>query len=235
MSKEETASKFQSRYCVVVPAFEAAATIGDLVKRVRQQGLTVLVVDDGSKDRTGSIASEQGALVLSHLKNRGKGNALRTAFNYALRAQFDGVITMDSDGQHLPEEIPKLIQAGERQHAAIVLGNRMDQAQAMPSLRRQTNHLMSALISRVIRQKVPDSQCGFRIIRKEVLAALTLRAERFEIESEVLLGAAKQKWKIISVPVTTVYRPDERSHIRPLRDAARFMGILFKHAVQPCR
>ncbi len=230
MIKDESAAKIQGRYCVVIPAFQAQKTIGDLVRRTRQLGLTVLVVDDGSRDKTASIASEQGALVLSHLKNRGKGRALRTAFQYAVREQYDGVITMDSDGQHVPEDISKLILAGERQHAALVLGNRMEQAQQMPKIRRVTNRVMSWIVSRLVRQSIPDSQCGFRLIRKEVLAQISLRSERFEIETEVVLSALSKRWKTISVPIATIYRADERSHIRPIRDAFRFFGVIAAHA-----
>ncbi|MBI2093681.1 MAG: glycosyltransferase family 2 protein [Candidatus Omnitrophica bacterium] len=88
------------RYCVIIPAFEVAETIGALVQQVKEKGYPVIVVDDGSRDRTAAAAATAGAIVISHLKNRGKGNALQSGFSYALRSQFDGVITMDSDGQH---------------------------------------------------------------------------------------------------------------------------------------
>jgi glycosyltransferase involved in cell wall biosynthesis len=104
------------RYCIVIPAFDVEQTIGDVVRRSKLLGLEVLVVDDGSRDQTAAVASKQGALVISHLQNQGKGSALRTAFDYALRHQFDGVITLDADGQHLPEEVPRLVKAG----AAVV-------------------------------------------------------------------------------------------------------------------
>ena len=90
------------RYCVVIPAFNAANTIGALVRGIKRQGLPVVVVNDGSADETAPIASAEGAVVISHLRNEGKGRALRTGFEHALRAQYDGVITMDSDGQHDP-------------------------------------------------------------------------------------------------------------------------------------
>ena len=153
------------RYCVIIPALNAGATIGALVRSIRLQGLSVVVVDDGSTDQTAAIASAEGALVISHLRNLGKGSALRTGFEYVLRSRFDGVVTMDSDGQHDPAEIPELIQAGECQHAGMVLGNRMVNGVAMPAARRLTNQLMSLIVSGIARQQVPDSQCGFRFIR----------------------------------------------------------------------
>jgi hypothetical protein len=118
---------------------------------------------------------------------------------------------------------------GEREHAAIVLGNRMAQAGQMPPVRRWTNRLMSTLVSALVRQWIPDSQCGLRLIRREVLPALTLRASRYDLESELLLQAARSRWKIVSVPVRAIYdgRP---SHIRPLADMCRFVGVLVRHA-----
>ncbi len=237
----------RSRYCALIPAFQAEETIGEVVSRVKAQGLDVVVVDDGSRDRTAAAAATHGALVISHLRNRGKGSALRTGFAYALRERYDGVVVLDSDGQHDPAEIPRLIEAGERQHAGLVVGNRMADglpaapparpersttgggaAQggvAMPPTRRWVNAAMSTIISQLIRQRIPDSQCGFRVIRKELLADVPLTAARFEIESEVLLSAARRRWKIISVPVTSIYR-DQASHIRPLLDTLRFLRLV---------
>jgi glycosyltransferase involved in cell wall biosynthesis len=218
-----------SRYCVIIPAFNAAATIGGLVQHVKAQGLHVVVVDDGSEDRTAAVASEAGALVISHLRNEGKGCALRTGFEHALRARYDGVVTMDSDGQHDPDEIAALIQAGERQHAGMVIGDRMANGAAMPAARHWTNRLMSWIICAVSRQRVPDTQSGFRFIRKELLERVPLRARRYEIETELLFGAARQRWKIVSVPVRSIYREGQPSHIRPLRDALRFIAVVLRH------
>jgi len=219
------------RYCVVIPAFDAAKTIGSLVRGAKSQGAEVIVVDDGSRDQTASLASAEGALVISHLKNQGKGSALRTGFEHALRAAYEGVITMDGDGQHDPAEIPQLIRAGEVQHAGMVIGDRLANGAAMPVVRWWTNRLMSAIISALIRQRIQDSQCGFRLIRRELLGQLTLRANRFDIETELLLGAAARRWKIISVPIRSIYQ-GERSHIWPLRDALLFTVQVLRHLVR---
>lgn len=216
-----------SRYCVVIPAFNSAGTIGPLVRNAKRQGLTVLVVNDGSNDQTAPLASQEGAVVISHLRNEGKGRALRTGFEYALRTQYDGVITMDSDGQHDPAEIPALIEAGERQHAGIVIGNRMT-TPTMPLIRRWVNRLLSWIVSAVARQPMPDSQSGFRLIHKEVLSSVPLRANGFDIETELLLAAAQQRWKTIFVPVRTTY-DNHTSHIRPLRDGLRFFRVVCRY------
>ncbi len=213
------------RCCVVIPAYNAADTVADLVRRAKAHGLPVFVINDGSTDATAALASKEGAVVISHLRNEGKGMALRTGFEHALREDYEGIVTMDSDGQHDPSEIEWLIREGMRQHAGIAVGNRMGDGVAMPAARRWTNRLMSALVSAVAHQRIPDTQCGFRFIRREVLTDLPLHAARFDIETELLLGAARRRWKIISVPVRAIYTA-RRSHIRPLADGARFLGLL---------
>ncbi|HEX9780270.1 MAG TPA: glycosyltransferase family 2 protein [bacterium] len=218
-------------YCVIIPAYKAEETIAQLVRASRAQGLPVVVVDDGSHDRTAQLASKEGAVVISHLKNRGKGTALRTGFRHALRAGYAGVITLDSDGQHDPRDIPVLIQAGERQHAGIVVGNRMPHGGAMPPMRRWTNQFMSWVVSALTRQRIPDSQCGFRFIHRGVLTSVRLRSRRFEIETELLLEAARRRWKMVSAPVQTIYR-NEASYIRPLRDTVRFLGVVARHLLR---
>ena len=215
------------RYCAVIPAFNAAKTIGEVVRRAKAEGLAVIVVDDGSTDETAAVAAEHGALVISHLRNQGKGCALRTGFLHAQRSRFEGVITLDGDGQHDPAEIPQLIAAGERQHAGLVIGNRMVNDAPMPVARRWTNALMSCLVSTRVRQRIPDSQCGFRFIRRELLDAVPLQARRFEAETELVVRAAARHWKIISVPVRSIYQR-HASHIRPVRDGLRFLGLLLR-------
>ena len=220
------------RYCVLIPAFNASATIGALVRAIKQYGFDIIVIDDGSSDGTAASASTAGALVMSLLKNQGKGVALRTGFTYAVRQRYEGVITMDGDGQHDPADIARLVSVAEAQHAGIVVGNRMTDVTSMPRIRVWKNGVMSRIISRPTRQAIPDPQCGFRFIRTEVLAHLPLRAKRYEIETEMLFSAAAHQWRIVSVPVRTIYT-DRGSHIRPVRDTLRFLKLVFRHLVSP--
>ena len=217
----------KDKYCVVIPAFNACRTIGNLVANVRRQGLAVLVVDDGSNDNTAGLATANGAIVLSHVRNQGKGSALRTGFRHAVRSSYDGVVTLDGDGQHDPDEILRLIDAGERQHAGIVVGNRMVSG-SMPPLRRWTNQMMSHVVSFLTRQFIPDSQCGFRVIRREVLLSVSLTTTCFEIESELLLAASRRKWKMISVPIRSIYH-NHGSYIQPLQDGLRFLHLVLRY------
>jgi glycosyltransferase involved in cell wall biosynthesis len=220
------------RLCVVIPVFNAERTIGALVQAVKRQGFHALVVDDGSSDRSASSAAEAGAFVISFLSNQGKGAALRVGYSRALRERYDAVITMDGDGQHDPAEIPMLLEVAQAQRAGMVLGNRMSNVASMPMARRMTNGIMSRIVSWLTGQRIPDSQCGFRFIRLDVLAGLPLSATRYEIDTEVLLSAAAAGCKIVSVPIRTIYA-SEGSHIRPVRDTVRFLVFLLRRLVGP--
>ena len=220
------------RYCVVIPAFNSAHTLGELVRAIHAKQLDIIVVNDGSSDQTAQTASRAGAVVISHLRNMGKGAALRAGFRHALRLGYDGVITIDSDGQHDPKDIGALIQTAEQRQARIVIGNRMADGRMMPPLRRWTNRLMSRLISRLMAQEVPDSQCGFRFIRSDALAALPMASNHFDLETELLLAAARRHWTVVSVPIATIY-DNHRSHIHPLQDGLRFVRVIIRYLVCP--
>jgi glycosyltransferase involved in cell wall biosynthesis len=120
------------RACVVIPTYNEAKEIGGLISKIKDQGLEVLVVDDGSTDKTAEIARAAKAVVLTNNKNHGKGVALIKGFDYAIKNDFDAVITMDGDGQHLPEDIPYFLRLAQYSDTAIFIGNRMHQPKNMP-------------------------------------------------------------------------------------------------------
>jgi len=214
-----------SRVCVVIPAFNVERTLGSLLVQLRALGMDAVVVDDGSTDRTADVARASGAAVLSHDVNRGKGQSLRDGFQWGLARGFEVFVTMDGDGQHLAGDLPRLLASLDPDRIGVVVGNRMGRQGSMPWLRRWTNAIMSRWISRWCRQPVPDSQCGFRAVRREVLERVALTTQRYEIESEVLIKAARAGFHIASVPITTVYR-HERSRIHPIADTLRFFRFL---------
>jgi glycosyltransferase involved in cell wall biosynthesis len=219
--------------CVIIPAYNEADRIGELVKKIRGQGLVVLVVNDGSTDNTVGMAKENGAEVISNVKNSGKGASLLKGFEYALTNGFDAAITMDADGQHLAADIQTFIKKSESENTTIIVGNRMSNTRTMPLLRIIINKLMSWLISYFVKQNIADTQCGFRLIKRQVLEKIELRTQKFEIESEMLLEADRHGFKIHSVPIQTVYI-DEQSHIRPFRDTIRFFKFLFQYRRRFC-
>lgn len=213
--------------CVLIPSYNEAKTIGNLVKELRLRQLTVYVVDDGSADDTAKIAESQGAVVVQHKVNRGKGASMREGFKHILKRGFDSVMVMDGDGQHEVEDIGNFLQRMKETNADIVIGNRMLDTSSMPALRIHTNRFMSSLISLIARQRVPDTQSGFRLIKREVLQKIPLESSNYEIESEMIIRAAWAGFTIESVPIKTVYR-DERSRINPIIDALRFTAFLLR-------
>ena len=215
------------KVCVLIPLYNEARTIRRLVKDVANYADKCLVVDDGSTDLSGAIASEAGAIVIKHPKNYGKGVSLQSGFKKILGWKYDAVITMDGDGQHDPADLPKFIKKAKTSSAGVISGNRMGDVGKMPLIRILTNKLMSFVISKISRQKIVDSQCGYRLIKINVLEKLNLSTSRFEIESEILIEAAKYGYRIDFVPISSIYR-EEKSRIDPLFDTLRFIRFVFR-------
>lgn len=210
---------------VVIPAYRAEPTLRALVQAIRRLGLPVIVVDDASSDRTFWEAQEAGAVVLRRAANGGKGAALRDGLAEARRRGYEWMVTMDADGQHLPSDIPRFLDAGKKEDADLIVGNRMRDPRGMPLHRLVTNWLMSWLISRIAGQRIPDTQCGFRRVSRHFLERVPLASERFEIDSEMIIRAGWAGFRIVSVPVTCVYRRGA-SFIHPVGDTLRFLRFL---------
>lgn len=217
------------KICVLIPSYNEERAIGGIVKSLRERGLTVYVIDDGSVDRTAAIASENGAVVIRHKVNCGKGASLRQGFSHVAKKQYQAVLVMDGDNQHEVDDIDGFIRCMETTGADMVIGNRMHDTRRMPSERRWTNRFMSALISMLAGQRVPDSQCGFRLIRTAVLEKISLESSNYEIESEMIIKAARHGFRIASVPIETIYE-DEKSRINPAIDTLRFVAFLIRVA-----
>lgn len=210
---------------VVIPAFNEQGRIGQVVHRVLEHIANVVVVDDGSSDATAVEAAAAGARVVKHDGNRGKGVALNTGFADARARGFDVVITMDADGQHDPADLPRFMEAYQRTGIPVLIGNRMTANDTMPFVRRMTNRFMSWLLSREMGQYMPDTQCGYRLFRCDVIPLVITHSERFAAESEILLHVAERGIRIDAVPVATIYR-GEKSKINPIKDTLRFFRML---------
>jgi glycosyltransferase involved in cell wall biosynthesis len=222
------------RTCVVIPTYNESKAIAGLITQIKKLGLEVIVVDDGSGDDTVNIAQISGAKVLRNEVNLGKGASLIKGYNFALGQGFDAVISIDGDGQHCPQDLMAFIQRAESSSAAIIVGNRMSSIKAMPWLRIMTNRIMSGLISLITKQNIPDTQCGFRLIKKEVLLKLNLSSAKYEIESEVLIKAARLGFKIDSIPIKTIYS-GQKSQINPFVDTLRFCRFMIMEFIQPAK
>jgi glycosyltransferase involved in cell wall biosynthesis len=211
----------------VIPAYLEEKHIADVVGRTLHQLDHVLVIDDGSTDATAETARKAGAEVIVHPQNRGKGESIKTGLRHWLERDFTYVIILDGDGQHRPEEIERFLAAAVTR-AELLVGTRMNDVREMPLLRRSVNRYMSASISRLCGQPIPDTQCGFRMVHRSLIPDLLGGADRFEYETEMLILASRKGCRIESVPITTVYS-DEVSSIHPVRDTIRFFQLMRRY------
>jgi len=210
-----------STCAAIIPCFNEGATVAALVGSVLQHLPRVVVVDDGSTDATSTAAQAAGASVVRHEKNRGKGAALRTGLTVAAEQGFEWAFTLDGDGQHRPDDIPAFLGCAGKTGALLVVGDRMHEAQSMPWVRRQANRWMSWQLSRRAGRLLPDTQCGFRFVHLATWASLSLKTERFEVESEMLMAFLAADHPVAFVPIHVIGR-GFASHIRPVVDAWRW-------------
>jgi glycosyltransferase involved in cell wall biosynthesis len=241
-TERDPLAQIRLQTAAIIPAYQDEKHIGDIVRRTRQRLDRVLVVDDGSSDQTAQRAREAGAEVIVHDQNRGKGEAIKTGLAHWLAAAnssrhaADGlgvtwVSLLDSDGQHLPEEIDRfLAAAASSTQPTFLIGNRMNNLAGMPFFRRIVNRYMSGQISRACKQEIPDTQCGFRMLDHQLVPQLLgpESVRGFDYDTEVLIIASRKGYRIESVPITTVYT-DQVSKIRPLRDAIRFLKLMWRY------
>ena len=217
-----------SRVAAVIPAYQEETHVAEVAHRARAQLEHVLVVDDGSTDATAEKARSAGVDVIVHPQNRGKGESIKTGLRYWLDRGIDYVVLLDADGQHLPEEIVRFLDAAGQNKAKIFVGTRMNDVTSMPLMRRVVNRYMSDKISRACGQKIPDTQCGFRMLHRDVIPALLGGTNRFDYETEMLIIASRNGYRIAPVPITTVYS-DEVSSIHPVRDTIRFFKLMRRY------
>jgi glycosyltransferase involved in cell wall biosynthesis len=211
-------SKDIQTIAALIPAHNARETIGAVVSGTKRHVGYVLVVDDGSDDGTGNEAARAGAVVIRHLNNRGKGEALVTGFRFLAARGFDAVLTLDADGQHDPDDIPGLISRFEGGQAGIVIGTRMADRAKIPRYRLIPNLVGNFFLSRASGQPIQDSQCGMRIYAARVLEMITVTSSRFDAEAELLIKAGRLGFTFAFVPISTIYREGGRSHFIPVKD-----------------
>jgi glycosyltransferase involved in cell wall biosynthesis len=213
------------RLSAVIPAFNEAGTIRDVVARTLRRVPHVVVVDDGSSDGTGAALAGLPVTLIRNERNRGKAFSLAAGAGHAIARGAEAIVTLDGDGQHRPEDIPRLAQAHERDPAAVIIGSRLHDRDQIPRDRYLANRFANFWIAWAAGQPIADSQSGFRIYPAELFRELAPRAERdpgFVFESEILIEAGRRGVRITNVPVSAAY-PERarRSHFRPVLDFAR--------------
>lgn len=190
---------------VIIPAYNEEGTIAEVIVRSLPYADTVLVVDDGSTDATAAVAACAGAQVISHPLNRGLGAAIGTGMQAARNLGADVVMTLDADGQHLPEEIPRFVEA--LGHGAdAVIGSRMLTFEGnMPFLRRVYQRIGNVVTFLLFGKRVTDSQSGFRAFSARAADAMDLRTDRMEVSSEIISEIHRCQLTYAEVPITAVY------------------------------
>jgi glycosyltransferase involved in cell wall biosynthesis len=219
----------------LIPAYRAGATVGRVVEGARRELAHVIVVDDGSNDDTGVRARAAGAEVIQHPANSGKGAALRTGLRALADRGVARALTLDADGQHLPEEIPVLLAASDAAPGAIVVGARRKAGHTIRRMNRFANWAADRLLRLVARQPLPDTQSGFRVYPVATTLALGASGSRFDFETEVLLRAARRGIQVVGVPVAVHYPPvaERVSHYRPGADTLRIIGTVLRVLARP--
>lgn len=208
-------------WAVLIPAYQAEATVAAVVQGCRELTPRVVVVNDGSTDQTAARAADAGAEVLHHSRNRGKGAALCTGFQHLFGQDLEFVLTLDADGQHLPSEMPRLFALPGGPHD-LVLGVRSHLFTGMSRLRMYSNRLSSRAISFAAGQHLSDVQTGFRIYSRRLVRAVGFPETGFEAESAVVVRACRRGFSVVVTPVELA-EVDGRStsHYRPLVDSLR--------------
>ena len=220
------------KVAVVIPALDEARTIRDIALRSLAACPNVVVVDDGSRDGTARALSDLPVTVLRHAATRGKATALRTGFAWALSIDADVVVTQDGDGQHRPEDIPRLIHVARRHPDKLVIAARLRGRERAPRARDFANRWADFWISWAAGHRIADSQSGQRLYPAALLRALPLErlASGFALETEMVIAAARRGFLTVAVPIEAIYHLNgRRSHFRPLRDTARISGVIWKY------
>lgn len=214
------------KVAVVIPAYNAASTIGELVSRISSfvAAEDIFVVDDGSPDGTDLVARDLGVWVMRHSKKRGKGASLRDGCAKAVELNYEMVITIDADLQHDPDEIPNFVEAAA--HLDVVVGKRDISMRAMPLHRYVSNTITSRILSSRTGTTIEDSQCGYRLYRTRVLRSVDSRYRHFDYESDMLLKTVLEGYRVAYIPIKTIYN-NSKSNIHII-DIIRFIRVYLK-------
>ena len=210
------------RVMILIPAFNAAKSVGDVVRASKELVPDVVVINDGSRDETAAVARAAGAEVVDHPQNRGKGAGLKTGFAYAIKNGYDLVVTLDADGQHLPREIPKFLESRKETKADLIIGGRAHLFGEMLPRRRLANRFSAWTIAKASKTGITDSQSGFRLYSANLLRNVRLHTDGFDLESEVIVRAGVGGFKVLTIPIDLGFVDGiSTSHYKPLKDTLR--------------
>jgi uncharacterized protein (DUF2062 family) len=219
---------------VLLPSYNNGGTLQDILERVVALGLPIVLVNDGSNDSTPQILGDWESRthgrqlhILTHARNRGKAAALKTGFGFALGAGYTHAVTIDTDGQLDPEQIPSLLVAAERNPEALIVGSRDAAAAGYPARSRFGRRFSNTLIFLESGVRIDDSQCGLRVYPLALIQAIPSKYNRFNFETEIITRAGWARCRVVSVPVRCHYLPPGQrvSHFRPFLDSVRSLRM----------
>ncbi len=216
----------EKKCCVIIPTYNNSDTLPDLIEEVSRYTHQVIVVNDGSTDKTQTLL-ENGVNkkvdVVDYPRNRGKGYAIKKGFLRAMDLGYEYAITIDSDGQHLPADLPHFINRLSQNGSSIVVGERRMPGKNVPARNTFANKFSNFWFRLYTGKRIPDTQCGYRLYPLKHLQDITFYSTKYEFEVEILVRSCWNGIEIDSVPVDVYYPPQERrvTHFRPIRDFLR--------------
>lgn len=221
------------KIAILIPAYNEEKYLKDVIRGCLKYKLDIIIIDDGSLDKTSQLVKNiqkkvDNLIFIQHSINKGKGAALKTGFAYVIKHNYQGIITLDADGQHKTEEIKKFLDYLKRKKVDLIIGDRLSDTQNMPFVRLATNVITSKIISFLAGQKVNDVQSGFRFISSRLLKNVKLGTNNFDTEPEIILKASWKKYLIKNIPITTVYHQQFVSQVDPLTDTIKFFKLVGK-------
>jgi len=224
------------KYAILIPAYNAERTLPELIDELLMLPVLpvkIVVVDDGSVDNTAGVAAiDQRVLVKTLHKNQGKGSALKAGFDLILQHyNVEYILCMDADLQHPASSVPDFLAGAADGKSRFVIGNRLKKPGVMPVHRILSNSITSWLISRVTGQEIKDSQCGYRLVHRDVVTGLALHENGFQLESEMIIRAAQTGYRIDFIDIPTIYYANS-SHISNLQDTMRFIRLIFREFIR---
>jgi glycosyltransferase involved in cell wall biosynthesis len=218
---------------IIIPAFNEAERIAQVLKDVKAEGFeNIVVIDDGSKDETGKVAKQEGVLVLSHCINRGPGAATQTGLTYAKLQDADYVVTIDADGQHDARDIAKLVEKAEMDNLDMVFGSRfLEMSNSIPFLKRFFNEIADIVTFVLSTKWVSDSQTGLKVFSKKALDKIYINTSGFEFCTEIFMQIKHYNLKYGELPIKVNYSVHNQKKGQNLATGITTLFKLFVEAI----
>ncbi len=218
----------------MIPAFNEEENIEKVISGCIKYKMDIVIINDGSVDGTASaveaIPDPEGSkiILLEHGTNRGKGQALITGFEYIVKNNYIGVITLDADGQHDVNEIVNFLKTIDAEDPDLIIGDRLGETKGMPLVRLLTNVFTSWVISKIAGRRISDVQSGYRYISSRALKNIRLETKNFDTEPEILIRASWLDYSIKNIPIKTIYHKNAISYLNHVTDTIKFFKLVFK-------